>query len=146
MYEIRACRYPSICSFFINSLYKGDETITTPITKKEIEDIIQKCIPMTSEDETPYYDREQAATKIHALIQPIWERLEKTQKQLNDLSRVIIAIPWGRNMVFDPTNLAASLAARIGAKLEPMEWGSVWYEKEHPSKSQISDKWLAKDE
>ncbi len=26
MYEIRACRYPSIC--FINSLYKGDETIT----------------------------------------------------------------------------------------------------------------------
>lgn len=29
MYEIRACRYPSICSFFINSLYKGDERITT---------------------------------------------------------------------------------------------------------------------
>lgn len=27
MYEIRACRYPSIC--FINSLYKGDDEITT---------------------------------------------------------------------------------------------------------------------
>lgn len=74
------------------------------------------------------------------------EKLEKAQKQLNDLSRVIIAIPWGLNMVFDPTNLAQSLATRIEAKLEPMEWGSLWYEKEHPSKSQISDKWLAKDE
>jgi hypothetical protein len=82
--------------------------------------------------------REEAAKIIAA-------KLDEAYKQLNDIARVVIAIPWGLNMVFDPTNLAQSLAARISAKLEPSEWTTVWYEKPHPSQEQVSDKWLAKD-
>lgn len=35
--------------------------------------------------------------------------------KLNSVAEVVIGIPWGLGLVFDPTNLAASLQARIDA-------------------------------
>lgn len=40
-------------------------------------------------------------------------QLEAAHKQLNSVAKVIVAIPWGFSIRFDPTNLAASLEARL---------------------------------
>ena len=95
MYEMRACRYPSICSFFINLLYRGDERITTK--NKNYEPAQQR-----------YEENAMVIENRRLKIQ-----LEAAHKQLNSVAKVIVAIPWGFSIRFDPTNLAASLEARL---------------------------------
>ena len=53
--------------------------------------------------------------EYYAATDQIAAEMDKMRDQLNKVAEAVLRMPWGLNMVFDPTNLAAGIQARVDA-------------------------------